>query len=173
MSRQSLTGSESKRQIEILNRWLSFEPISNEDYAISGVLYSVPLGQHFSPDVRLNSGSYTSISGTIQIEKDIHQFEREEDASIFITENGPENIILVQNKNIYNRDIIEVHLVNQKNIDIFMEIDNLDERNGYRIEVLRTGSFGLEEIPRKIKKDKRGRIISDTYLKYFDVEVDK
>lgn len=173
MSRESLTGSQAIRELEILNRWLSFEPLSNQDYSISGVLYTAPLGQEYAPTMYINSGSYTLSSSFIEIQKDIHQFEREIDATNFITEVGIENISLIKESRIGDQEIIEVHLINHPYLEFDMEIEHLNERGGYRIEVMRSSSFGYENTPREIVKDKRGNIISDTYLKYFDIEVDK
>lgn len=173
MTRETLTGSEATRQTEILNHWLSFSPMSDENYAISGVLYTVPLGQTFEPEMTIVSGAY-AMSGTfIKIEKDIHLFERELDASIFLRDVGIQNISLVKDREIDGQRWIEVHLINHNKLNFQFEVSDLEEREGYKIEIFRSSSFGYEDVPREIKKDKHGRLVTDTYLKYFDVEVDK
>ena len=173
MGRESITGSQVSRQTEIQNKCLVFEPITHEDYALSGILYTVPLGQFFTPDVTIFSGAYEVSSSMIQIQKDIHVFDREQNASDYITDIGVENIVLVKETEIDEESWIEVHQINNPKLEFEFEINNLEERCGYKIEVLRSSSFGYEEVSREVKKDKLGRIISDTYLKYFDLEVDK
>lgn len=173
-TRNNLTGSQSLRESEILNRWLSFDSMTNQNFAISGVLYSVPLGQYYSPEMIINSGSYTLSASIIQIEKDVHVFEREFDATNFITEIGMENISMIKERVVDSEtSLIEVHLINFPILEFDMEIEDLNERNGYRIEIFQSSSFGYDKMPREIVKDKRGNIISDTYLKYFDIETDK
>lgn len=172
-NRATLTGSQKTRELEILNRWLVFEPISDHRYALSSTLYTVPLGQDFAPNFVINSGSYELTGSAIKVEKDIHLFEREIEATNFITEVGMDNISLIKERVVDGNTWIEVHLINSPILEFDMEIENLAERGGYKMKVLRSSSFGYENVPREVKKDKRGNIISDTYLKYFDIEVDK
>lgn len=172
-TREQLTGSENLRESEILNRWLSFSPMTNQDYAISGVLYTAPVGQTFAPEMVILSGAY-AMSGTfLEVQKDIHLFQREFDASLFLRDVGVENVSLIKDRVIDGERWIEVHLVNHPKLEFEFEINDLEERRGYKIEVLRSSSFGYEDVSREIKKDSRGRVVSDTYLKYFDIEVDK
>ena len=64
-------------------------------------------------------------------------------------------------------------MINFPVVEISMEIEDLNETKGYRIEIMKSSSFGFEDINRKIERDSMNRVISDTYLTYFDIEVDK
>lgn len=173
-TREDLTGSQARREEEILRKSLVFSPLSHQDFAISGVLYTVPVGQHFSPEIIVNSGSYTKDSeGYISVEKTIHLFERQQDASDFIRDMGKKNITTIKKVKIDRKVWWEIQLINYPNLNFEFSIEDLEERKGYRIEIERSSSFGFENINREVKLSRDGKILSDTYLKYFDIEVNK
>ena len=172
-NRQELTGSQTQRDAEISNKWLVFSPLTHEDFAISGVLYTVPIGQDFSPEVIIDSGSYSlDGEGYISIEKTVHLFERQQDAADFITEIGKVNITTIKKRKIEGVIWWEVQLINHPNIEFLFSIEDFEERKGYQIAIQKSSSFGFEDINREVKIN-NGRLASETYLKYFDIEVDK
>jgi hypothetical protein len=88
MSFSFLTGSEILRDKEILQNWLIFEPISNQEFAVSGGVYSVPIGQDVPADYVVYSGSLQSSGSYIEIEKVRRVFDRESDANEFLLNVG-------------------------------------------------------------------------------------
>lgn len=169
-SRNEMTGSQNQREEEIQNHWLVFQPISDHKSAVNDEMFSAPIGQTFMPEMLIHSGSYPSVSGAIQVIKTIHMFESEASASEFITEIGPKNIAMVKEITSDDRTWIEVYLLEFSSLNFDMEILDFEEREGYRLEIFRSGSQGLQPFNRKIEKNSQGNIISDTYLKFFDIE---
>lgn len=174
-TRNELTGSQNKREIEIQNYSLNFEPISSKDIEFENILYTVPLGQNFTPEIIFNSSSYTTISDAISIQKEIHLFESEQDATKFLTDIGVENVAAIKYNQIHrtNPFRVEIYLINHPILNLNFEILNFEEKEGYRIEIFKSGSNGLEKIYKDVIKDNNNTIISDTYLKYFHIETDK
>lgn len=173
MNRPFLTGTQSQRETEILKRWLSFSPITHQEYAISGVLYTVPIGQYYAPEININSGSYEKGGQDFfEIKKDVHLFEDRQVAVDFIRRIGKKNITTIGSRQIDGKRWTEVQLINYPNLDFSIEIEDLEEREGYRIEIEQSSSFGYHPINREVVM-KNGRLVSDTYLKFFSVETDK
>ena len=178
MSNNALTGSEVDRLLQIQNQWLTFEPISDERYSLNSHLYTVPLGQTFESEVIINSGSVSSFTGAIDIEKDIHLFDDENEAVEFITTLGPENITSyteaeVQDEILGTIKLFEVHVVNNPEIQFQFEIRNGSNEKGFVVEPFISGSsldserVDLEPVSKEIILDEEGEILSDTYLRYF------
>lgn len=179
MSISNLTGSERLRFKEIEEKWLTFEPISYPDFSYYK-LYTVGLGQSIEPELLIESGSFSNISGTIEIEKIIHRFDDETEASKFLTEIGINNISSYKENREENElgeevTTVEIQVINFPKLDLFFSLLDAKLNKGFIVEVFKSGSIeegGVRKVTDKIIKDKRGRIISDTYLKYFDIKSD-
>lgn len=169
-----LTGTESQRFEEIRDRWAVFSaPVS--DKFIKNNLYSVPLGQTFAAEVLFESGSVLFTSGTVEVKKDIHVFELESEATSFINEIGEQNIASISERfrvedGLTTKKITEVQLVNISEIDLMFELLNANNKLGYKVEVFSSGTFGLKEVQKYAEYNARDEIISDTFLKYFEIE---
>lgn len=169
----SLTGTQNLRFDEIQNRHLVLEPVSSDKF-YKNSLFTVPIGQTFSPEMMVSSGSIVSTSGTIVIEKIIHIFESETEAANFINEIGEENIASII-KRPYLRDDAtsylktEIHLINYPIIESEFQLKNMDVERGFKIEVFLSGTNGLIEINKEPLFNLSGRIISDSYLKFFEI----
>ncbi len=172
----AFTGSEAARLEEIQNYWLVFEPMSDELYALTNKLYTVPQGQTVKPEFIINSGSYSSTSGSIDIEKIIHIFEDETEATNFITDIGPQNIVSAIQRNERRGSttvrVTEVHVVNCPQLDLSFFYRDANYDNGFFLNVFESGSVLKEVFDHEIY-DKSGRLVSDTYLKYFKIQGDK
>ena len=181
MSNYLLTGSEIQRFHEIQKYLPVFEPMSNPDYAIMYRLFSVSPGQQFLPELIVNSGAVTEISGAIRIEKIIHRFNDESLAAEFLTDLGTENLASYKettHTDAYGRQTkdIEIQVINFSRLDFNFDFRNGKIEKGFYLEVFRSGSImngGLKQLEEKVEYDALGRLVSDTYLKYFKVEDDK
>lgn len=180
MANNLLTGSENIRFKELQNYWLVFEPISNPDYAVLYPLYTMPLGQQQVPELTIFSGGYIQNSGAITIEKIVHRFEDDTDATNFLTEIGPENIAsYIEKTNIdelgQESKVIEIQVINHPVLDFSFDLIHGKIEKGFYLEVFRSGSIasgGVKHITQNVEYDKFGNISSDTYLKYFKIEGD-
>ena len=170
------TGSEATRFEEIQNYWLVFEPISNSKYAIVNRLYTVPIGQTVKPEFILNTGSYTTVSGSISIEKNIHIFEDETEAAEFITDLGVSNIVsTVQRQERRGSEeftVTEVHVLNFPEVNFNFAFRDAIYDKGFVINVFESSSI-LKEVFEDEVYDNKGRLVSDTYLRYFKLQSDK
>lgn len=176
-----LTGTETARFNEVKQRWVNFEPESSGKFLNYG-LYSLPLGQTFAAEMILNTGSVTFESGTVNIKKDIHVFEQETEALRFMNEMGTENIASITERYVPGepirgrspdlsvKKIIEIQLVNIPQLNFEVSLLNKEVERGFKVEVFSSGSNGLYEIQQKPKFNAREEIVSDTFLKYFEVQ---
>lgn len=169
----SLTGSSASRINEIENNYLNFEPAVDSRF-YQYPLYTVPIGQTFAPEMIVNTGSAQMVSGSIVVEKIIHIFESETEAQDFINTTGRENIASIVRRPFIREDSsfyfkTEIQLINYSKLGFDLELKNLEIERGFKIEVFLSGSNGLEEIDDKPVFNLRGDLISDTYLKYFEI----
>lgn len=125
----------------------------------------------------MQTGSVPMISGTIVVKKDIHIFESEQEADRFINEAGEDSISSVSerygiNPDLTTRKIKEIHLINLSDIEILMDLINNSGIDGkFKVEVFASGSDGkLKEMQKEPEYNLNGEIISDTFLKYFEIE---
>lgn len=172
-----LTGTESDRFSEIRDRWITLSPAS---YGLlqQNDIYTVPLGQTFAAEVVIQSGSIPEVSGTISIKKDIHVFESELEAARFMNEIGENSISSVTERMRVDADtprrITEIQLINLSDIDFGLELVGANLQRGFKIEVFASGSDGiLREIQKDPEYNANDELVSDTYLKYFEIEEDK
>lgn len=171
-----LTGSGNSRINEIQSNWIVFEPQS--DYRLyQNPLYTVPLGQTFGAEMLINTGSLTFESGVLNIKKDIHVFESEMQADKFINEIGIDNVASISERNAIRSDltsytITEIQLINYPQVKIGFDMINLMTERGFKIEIFASGSNGLYEIEKKAIFNAKGDLVSDTFLRYFEIEVD-
>lgn len=180
MADTKLTGSEASRFFDVHKYWLNFEGATHED-ALQYYLYTVPLGQQFSSELNLDSGSYETLSGAIFIEKNIHQFDSEIEAGNFVKDVGEDNVASIKEKNeesvVYNKsDLIEVQLINHPEIDLGLFFSDREIEKGFVLEVFKSGSIeegGVRKVTEEVVEGRNGDIISDTYLKFFDIETDE
>lgn len=168
MSQMELTGSQNLREEEIQNYWLTFQPQTGK---MNNLLYSAPLGQRIKPDFIIHSGSNFTNSGSIEFRKEIHLFDSEESAVQFIKLVGEENVVLIKEIFDEERKWIEVHQINPPVVFFNFEILNFDEKNGYKIEIYKSSSLGLT--PCKRKEIEGVETFDNSYLNFFDVEVDR
>jgi len=181
MSFSFSTGSEAPRDTEVLKYSYVFEAMSDERFAISGGIYSVPLGQDFPGSFTFNTGSLEKDGEYINIEKIKYVFELEDDANKFISDLGIDNIVMYYENTIF--DIVNhtskiwhvVEVINFPKFDISTDILNFEEQKGFRIEVLKqlsnsTQNIVLESMDRDFTDDDRHGIITEPFLLYFDVE---
>lgn len=180
----TLSGSEEQRFNEIHNKWLVFEPISDEKYAINYSLFSVDIGQIDGASIEINSGSIQLTNNVCTIEKDVHIFYDETEALEFITNIGEDNLIsfqqLITTDNVGRQTrIYEVHVVNYPVIDLEFNNKNVSQDLGYKLDVYVSGAVDdtsrvtLEEATKKIVLNKNGTLVSDTYERFFTIESDK
>ena len=174
MNISELTGSESLRIKEIQKNWLVFSPGSS-DKLYKNPLYTVPVGQNYSGEFAIFSGSLPFVSGCLSVEKNIHIFEDENMANDFISDIGFDNVLSYKESYQIREDfssfkIIEIHLINHQSLGFELDILGADFSRGYKIEVFLSGANGLEEVDDKAVFNPNGDLISDTYLKYFEVE---
>lgn len=183
MSIPNLTGSENLRFKEIDNNWLVFEPLINGDLSEKFAnLYTVSLGQNYSSELLIDSSSFDqdTVSGAIIIEKIIHQFDSETEASEFLTDFGEENIVsridTIETSDLYeNSELIEIQIVNLPEFDVLFNLTNKDINKGFIVEVFKSGSIeegGTQKAESKISIDRYGRLISDPYVQYFKIKND-
>lgn len=174
-----LSSSEVSRFNELQNYWLVMEPISSPDFAIDNRLFTVPLGQTIRPQMLVRSGSFSFLSGAIEIEKIVHVFDDENEANEFITDIGERNIVAkIQRTETFNgglssRTLTEIHLVNYPTLHFEFDFLDANFNSGFYLNVFSSGSEGLRQVFEHLVFDRSGRIISDTYLKYFKVEGDR
>ena len=179
MSYSPITGSEAYRFFELQNKWLVFEPITNENFAIQTNLFSATPGQQKLPFINI-LGPFSS-SLQIKIEKDVHIFNNESDASEFIQNLGSDNIhtIIHSTYTIGTTvlNLIEVHVINLPKFKLSFDLIGMEALKGYFVRVYQSGSFpngnNLKEITDKVEIDSDGNLISDTYLKFFMLKTDK
>lgn len=177
MSVIHLTGSGDARMDEIQNNWLVFEPTSDGRVYLGNDLYTVPAGQTFGAEFTLNTGSVSVVGDTIVVKKDIHIFHSETEAEKFVDNIGAENVSTVierQGRWITGKvyTITEIHLINTPSFDVSCEMKNLETERGYKIEIFGSGSNGLYEIETAPVFNDNGELISNTFLKYFEIEAD-
>lgn len=184
MADTSITGSETNRLNTIQDSWLVFEPISNYKYSVKSNLFSVDIGQRIKPEIVISSGSISSTSGIFTIQKDIHIFYDETEAMEFVASIGEENLLsfqeLVTEDDIGRRKTIyEVHLVNAPFINLEFKNNNVSQNLGFKLQVYVSGTVNdssrvtVEETTKKIKFNKRGELISNTYERFFAIEAQK
>lgn len=183
----NLTGSDEQRTNEISNNWINFEPMSSTDFAISYNLYSVPLGQKYEPQLEITSGAFSSSTSGIEIEKEVHLFRSQGLAEKFLREETTrENVALVKKTVIQpaiinagrvivpEEALIEVHTLNVVSSPITFDFIDFEEKAGFYIDVYLSESGGfLKRTTKEIKKNLKGIVVSDTYLKHFDIKSDK
>lgn len=178
MSNSSLTGTEIRRFEEIQRQWLVFEPTTSP--MEESDLYTVPLGQTVEPEFIIHSASYSHVSGAIEIEKIIHRFTDETDAAKFLTEIGLDNVVsyreVTEDSALYGIDsIIEIQVINYPTLTFEFNYLDFEANKGCKLEVFKSGSIaegGTRKVTDKVVFDKNGTVISDTYLKYFQIETD-
>jgi len=181
MSLSFLTGSESLRDIEILNNWLTFEAISDERFTMSGGIYSVALGQDTPSNFTFNTGSLERNGDYITIEKTKHTFDSEDEAQMFLNEIGIENIVTYYESQSYDirnnitTRLFNIEVINISNFDISTNFFLLQENKGFRIEVLKeltnsTQNIVLERLGRDFEEDSHHGILTEPFLLYFDLE---
>jgi hypothetical protein len=169
----SLTGTQNQRIEEIQQRHLVFEPPTSSKL-YKNPLYTVPMGQTFAAEMTADTGSFLAISGAIHVEKVVHIFENETEASQFINSTGQQNISSIvrrpfirENGSIYYK--VEVQLVNYPQIKIPLSLAGCEIQRGFKVEVFLSGANGFREIDDLPVFNIRGDLISDTYLKYFEI----
>lgn len=183
MSIPNLTGSEETRFNEIDNYWLTFEPLNNGDLSEKfASLYTVSLGQNYASELLINSSSFDqdTVSGAIILEKIIHQFDSETEASEFLTDFGQENVVShierIETSDLYeNSELIEIQIVNLPTFNIEFNLTNKDINKGFIVEVFKSGSIeegGTQKAESEIVIDNYGRLISDPYTQYFKIRSD-
>ena len=180
MSDIELTGSENLRFGEIHDNWLVFEGLSNSDFSLNNILYSLPLGQNINTDIIIDSGSFQTVSGAIEIEKDIYIFDNEIDAQDFVAEVGEENIVSYcerhrKGSSDFPRLSYEIQVINYPSIVFGFDLDNAENNNGFLVEVFASQSVeagGVRKVTDEVILDKRGKIKTDTYLKFFNLKED-
>jgi hypothetical protein len=175
MSFSFLTGSEILRDKEILQNWLIFEPISNQEFAVSGGVYSVPIGQDVPADYVVYSGSLQSSGSYIEIEKVRRVFDRESDANEFLLNVGIENVVSYYERNFIVRPgtvkiqyVIET--INHPNFEIEIVPKNFEISKGFRVSVYKEDDQKLEQLSREIVEDLNIGILSEPFLRYFDLK---
>jgi hypothetical protein len=172
-----LTGSQTERFEEISQRWLVFSAPTTDKFT-NYALYGVPSGQTFSTTMLLDTGSVTFVSGAVQIVKDIHLFESENEASKFVNEIGTENIASVSVRSrpavvdgaYVLKTVTEIQLANVPEISFDLDLLDGEVKRGFKVEVFHSGSNGLTEVQRLPEINLNGVLISDTFLKYFEIE---
>lgn len=169
----SLTGSATSRFQEIEDRQIVFEPISSEKF-YQNPLYTVPIGQTFAPEMIFNTGSFVDSTGSVVVEKIIHTFESETEASNFINEVGEANIASIVRRPFLRDDgtsyfKTDVHLINYPFIEFDVILNNSEVERGFKIEVFFSGETGLTKIGKEPLFNSTGEITLDTYLKFFEI----
>jgi hypothetical protein len=181
MSVNYYTGSEDRRFEEIHARWLVFEPSSNAEFDTSYFLYTTPVGQTFEPTVQILSGSVSTSSSVITIEKQIHIFYDETEAVNFISDTGEDNVVSYKRVTAEDsfgliQDYFEVQVINHPSFDISFDLKDASNLKGFKAEVFRSGSIvegtALELATKKEVYSKSGMLVSDTYHKFFKIESD-
>lgn len=186
MSNNFLTGTENIRFEDIHDRWLVFEPISNENYALKNNLFTVDPGQKKKPEMFIFSGSVPISASVINIKKDIHFFYDHTEAIEFINNIGSDNVSYYEETEITENNgakkkITEVHVIDYPELSFEFDILNFNEKSGFVANVYLSASsqdsFGnkndLIPVYKKVIYDKSDKIVSDTYLKYFKLEGNK
>jgi hypothetical protein len=128
----------------------------------------------------INSGTVTLLSGAINVVKDIHVFNNDTEVSRFVNEIGVSNIASVSERErpvardgaYFLETTTEIQLVNTSQISIGLDLINGEIKRGFKIEVFKSGSNGLKEVQRNPEFGADGGLISDTFLKYFEIEED-
>lgn len=171
MSYLPLTGSEEYRFYEIQQKWLVFEPMTDSEFAIKDKLFDVPMGQQERPVFNVDA-PYDSGSNQITIQKIIHRFEDETDASEFITSLGENNYQAIIKKIENGVLVTEVHVVNLPLLEISCSFDYLNTKNGYFAKVYVSGTqFGnvvrLTQIDDNQTTKVNDSLVLDGYLKHF------
>lgn len=177
----NITGSEQSRLNTIQDSWLVFEPVSNHKYSVNSSLFTVDIGQRSKPDVVIFSGSIKMIDGICSIEKDIHIFYDETEALEFVNNVGEDNLLSYQELSTEDDlgrifKIYEVHVVNYPFIELEFKNIDVSQNLGYKANVYVSGTVSdssrvrLEEATRKIKINKEGMLVSDTYERFFTIE---
>lgn len=174
MSYSFSTGSEDLRDTEILKYWQVFEPMTDERFALSGGIYSVPIGQVDPCTFTVATGSLAHSGDYIFLEKERHIFDHENQASQFILEIGVENII-----SYYEREFMispgvtklqyVIELINHPTFEIDVLEQNYEPTKGYRIEVFKEDGTVLEKMDREIQEDILRGILTEPFLRYFDL----
>lgn len=175
----SLTGSESERFREIRDYWAVMSPSTTDKFA-NFCLYNVPNGQTFATEFIINSGSATFTSGTVEIVKNIHIFNSETAVSEFVNEIGASNIASISERErpvavggVFRlQKTTEIQLLDTSEISIDFDLVNGEIRRGFKIEVFASSSTGLKEVQRNPEFGADGGLISDTFLKYFEINED-
>lgn len=178
MSDSNLTGSENSRFVEIHDSWLVLEPTSYYEN-IKNHVFDMPLGSQILPVLSFSSGSVETNEKGILLEKLIYKFEDETKAYEFITNIGEENLVSVEENIIERLDgkkfyDIEVHLLNQEEVQIESEFFDFESSEGFKIEIWSSGSIE-QGGSRRIEQDyiiKDGKIVSDSYLQHFTIITD-
>lgn len=170
-----LTGTETERFKEIKDRWTTFSS-ETKGFSLKYPIYTVPIGQTFAAEVVVQSGSIPVFSGAVDIKKDIHIFESELEASRFINEIGENAISSISERyrideGLTTRKITEIQLINLSEIDFGLDLLNANFNKGFKVEVFSSGSDGiLREIQKEPEFNANDELVSDTFLKYFEIE---
>lgn len=172
----SLTGTSSQRIQEIESRSINFEPIS-DGRIYQDHLYTVPIGQTYGAEVVMHTGSFSFSENGLNIKKEIHVFEDEAESDKFISEIGTSNIISIvriPSKHSDGTKFIktEVHLINYPEARFDFDLLHANLERGFKLEIFASGSNGLYEVEKAAVFNARGELISDTFLKYFEVHLD-
>jgi hypothetical protein len=171
-----LTGTSSDRIQEIESSWVNFEPIS-DSRIYQDHLYTVPLGQTYGAEVVMHTGSFVFSENGLNIKKEIHVFEDEVESDKFIAEMGHSNIISIiripsQRPNGSKFLKTEVHLINYPEARFDFDLLHTNLERGFKLEMFASGSNGLYEVEKAAIFNAKGELISDTFLKYFEVHLD-
>jgi hypothetical protein len=172
----NLTGTTDSRMSEVENRWLITEGNSDPRF-YEYSLYSVPVGQTHAATMFINTGSLSLVSGTLEIEKDIHIFEDEADADAFLTQVGIANVASISEKygirdDLSSYRIVEVQLINYPKSKIDLSLIDCELERGFKLEIFTSGTLGLSEVEKEVRFNANGDLVSETYLKYFEIEED-
>lgn len=148
--------------------------MTDHRFALSGGVYSVPIGQDDPCSFTLTTGSLDHSGEYILVEKERHVFDHEIDASQFILEIGLENIIVYYEREFFVRPgefktqyVIE--MINNPAIEIDAVEKNFEPKVGYRVEVFQEDNNHLIKMDREITEDMLIGILTEPFLRYFDI----
>lgn len=177
MSFSFSTGSEAVRDIEILRNWFVFEGMTDERFSVSGGIYSVPLGQDRPADYYINTGSVVKDGDYLLIEKTRYVFDHEVDATRFLTDIGSENITAYYEKRFMVRPgefktqyVAEV--INFPTFDLEVTPVNYEIFKGFRADVYQEDGSALVKMDREIIENDVSILLTEPFLRYFDLEDD-
>lgn len=149
--------------------------MTDERFALSGGIYSVPLGQIDPSTFTLTTGSLDQTGQYILIEKEKHVFDTELGAANFILEIGIENITTYYEHEIETSPgIIKIQyvieVINHPTFEIDAVEKNFEPKLGYRVEVFQEDHNHLVKMDREIIENPLVGLLSDPFLRYFDIK---